>query len=254
MDDISMQMILFLLAAGFVAAFVDSVAGGGGLISLPAMLMTGLPLTVALGTNKLASTTGSLTSTISFMFSGKVNKRLVAWLFPVTFVGAALGAYTVKQIPSQFLQPLVIVLLIAVTVYTIFKKEWGETSTYSGLTRKMAVLSALAAFGLGFYDGFFGPGTGSFLLFAFLMIGFDFVVAAGNAKVLNFASNIASLLTFIMLDSVNYQYGLIAAVGMIVGALTGSQMAIRKGAACVRPLFIAVTVCLIGKQVWDFLK
>lgn len=216
--------------------------------------MTGLPLTVALGTNKLASTTGSLTSTISFMFSGKVNKRLVAWLFPITFIGAALGAYTVKQIPSQFLKPLVIVLLIAVTVYTIFKKDWGEVSTFSGLTRKMAFLSALTAFGLGFYDGFFGPGTGSFLLFAFLMIGFDFVVAAGNAKVLNFASNIASLITFIMLDSVNYYYGLIAAVGMILGAVAGSQVAIRKGAACVRPLFITITVCLIGKQIWDFFK
>lgn len=251
MDDITVQMIVFLLAAGFIAAFVDSVAGGGGLISLPAMLLTGLPLTVALGTNKLASTTGSLTSTISFMISGKVNKRLVAWLFPITFIGAALGAYTVKQIPPQFLKPLVIVLLITVAVYTVFKKEWGETSTYSGLTHKMAVLSALTAFVLGFYDGFFGPGTGSFLLFAFLMIGFDFVVAAGNAKVLNFASNIASLITFIMLDSVNYYYGLIAAVGMIAGALAGSQMAIRKGAACVRPLFIAITLCLIGKQVWD---
>jgi uncharacterized membrane protein YfcA len=254
MEDINVQMILFLLAAGFLSAFVDSMVGGGGLISLPAMLMTGLPMTVALGTNKLASTTGSLTSTISFIFSGKVNKRLVAWLFPITFIGAALGAYTVKQIPSEFLKPLVIVLLIVVAAYTIFKKEWGQTSTYSGMTRKMGMLSALSAFGLGFYDGFFGPGTGSFLLFAFLLIGFDFVVASGNAKVLNFASNIASLLTFIMLDSVNYQYGLIAAVGMIAGALAGSQMAIRKGAACVRPLFITITVCLIGKQIWDFFK
>lgn len=254
MDDISMQMIMFLLVAGFVAAFVDSVAGGGGLISLPAMLMTGLPLTMALGTNKLAGTMGSLTSTISFMFSGKVDKRLASWLFPVTFIGAVLGAYTVKQIPSQFLKPLVIVLLIAVTIYTVLKKEWGQTSTYSGLTRKMAILSAMAAFSLGFYDGFFGPGTGSFMVFAFIMIGFDFVMASGNAKVLNFASNIASLITFIMLDSVNYQYGLIAAVGMIAGALAGSQLAIRKGAACVRPLFIAITVCLIGKQVWDLFK
>ncbi|MNI90396.1 hypothetical protein D3C73_1479130 [compost metagenome] len=104
---------------------------------------------------------------------------------------------------------------------------------------------------IGFYDGFFGPGTGSFLIFAFLMLGFEFVTAAGNAKVLNFASNISSLLTFIALGSVSFYYGLLLGVPMVAGAIIGSKVAIRKGAGYIRPLFITVTVILIGKQIWD---
>ncbi|VBB05873.1 sulfite exporter taue/safe [Lucifera butyrica] len=254
MESLTLQMTIFLLGAGFVASFIDSVAGGGGLVSLPALLLTGLPMPLALGTNKLASSMSSLTSTLSFMYSGKVKYRLVAWLFPLSFAGSVLGAYTVKQIPSEFLRPLVVVLLVAVTIYTVAKKNWGTCSTYTGITGKTAVLSGLAAAALGFYDGFFGPGTGSFLVFAFVMIGFDFVVAAGNAKVLNFASNIAAIITFVVLHSVNYQYGLVMGLGMIAGAIVGSQVAIRKGVAYVRPLFICVTAVLIGKQIWDLLS
>lgn len=109
----------------------------------------------------------------------------------------------------------------------------------------------MAALIIGFYDGFFGPGTGSFLIFAFLMMGFEFVTAAGNAKILNFASNITSLLTFIALGSVSYTHGLILGIPMVIGAVIGSRMAIRKGAAYIKPLFITVTVILIGKQIWD---
>lgn len=253
MESVSLEMVLFLLGSGFIAAFVDSVVGGGGLISVPALLVTGMPPTVVLGTNKLAGTFSSLTSTISFLRSGKVNISLVKYLFPVSFAGAVLGAYTVRHIPPDFLKPLVIVLLILVAVYTLCKKDWGEQATYAGMTGKMAVLSAITAFILGFYDGFFGPGTGSFLIFAFLFIGFDFVQSAGNAKVLNFASNFAALAAFVWMDSVHYLYGIIMAAGMIAGAVAGSQVAIRQGATYVRPLFIAVTVILISKQLWDVL-
>ena len=253
MEMLDTNMLLFLLAAGFLAAFIDSVVGGGGLISTPALMLTGLPPTVVLGTNKLASTMASFTSTISFMRSGKVNMGLVKYLFPLSLIGSALGAYTVTKIPPEFLKPLVVVLLIGVTIYTLFKKDWGSTSTYKGITKKIATLSVTVALIIGFYDGFFGPGTGSFLLFAFLMMGFDFVGAAGNAKVLNFGSNIAGLVTFAILGHINYQYGIPMGIAMIVGALIGSQVAIRKGSTYVRPLFISVTVLMIGKQVWDLL-
>ncbi|WCK53547.1 TSUP family transporter [Aneurinibacillus sp. Ricciae_BoGa-3] len=251
MEHISMHMLFFLLGAGFIASFIDSVVGGGGLISTPALLITGLPSSVVLGTNKLASTMSSLTSTLSFMRSGKITFRLVLKLFPLSLIGSALGAYTVKQIPPEFLKPLVIILLVIVTIYTLTKKDWGKQSTYKGLTTKVAYLTALAALTLGFYDGFFGPGTGSFLLFAFLMIGFDFVSAAGNAKVLNFGSNIAGLATFMALGCVNYTYGILMGLAMVLGALVGSRVAIQKGSTYVRPLFIFVTALLIGKQLWD---
>ncbi|MGZ4032978.1 MAG: sulfite exporter TauE/SafE family protein, partial [Tumebacillaceae bacterium] len=167
MSHVSLQVILLLVAVGFVASFVDSVVGGGGLIALPALLLTGLPPQVVLGTNKLAGTMSSCTSTISFIRSGKVDFQLVKYLFPLSLIGSAAGVFVVKLIPSESLKPLVIVMLVLVTIYTLFKKNWGDKSTYQGMTKKIAVLGAITALGMGFYDGFFGPGTGSFLLFIF---------------------------------------------------------------------------------------
>ncbi len=248
-----MDMLLFLIGAGFIAAFIDSVVGGGGLISVPALLFTGLPPGLVLGTNKLGGTLSSLTSTASFLFSGKINLKLVAVLFPLSFLGSVFGTYTVKQIPSDFLMPLVVGMLVAVTIYTLMKKNWGAKSSYNGLTKKTSVLLGGAAFMIGYYDGFFGPGTGSFLIFAFLLVGFDFVGASANAKVLNLGSNIASLSTFFLLDSVNIYYGLPMGLAMVAGALIGSQFAIRKGSTYVKPLFILVTSLLIGKQIWNLI-
>lgn len=253
MEQIDAALLLLLMAGGFLAAFVDSVVGGGGLIALPLLLATGMPPTVGLGTNKLAGTMSSLTSTLTFIRSGKVNLRLVLILFPLTLAGAAGGTLTVRHIPSDFLRPLVAVMLLIVTLYTLFNKGWGRQSTYTGLTNRSAVWMGIAAVGLGYYDGFFGPGTGSFLIVVFLALGFDFVMAAGNAKVLNFASNIASLATFASIGLVHYGYGLPMGAAMIAGSLIGSRVAIRKGAAYVRPLFMAVCILLVGKQVWDLL-
>jgi hypothetical protein len=254
MYDISLETVLFLLAAGFLAAFIDSSVGGGGLISLPALLLTGMPPGIALGTNKLGSSISSLTSTISFLLSGKVDVKLVRWLFPLSALAAAFGSFLVTHVPSEFLRPLVTVMLVAVAVYTLFKKNWGERSTYRGLTRFTAIGAAVFSISLGFYDGFFGPGTGSFLIFAFLLLGFDFVAAAGNAKVLNFASNAGSLIAFMALGQVHLAYGLIIGAAMVAGALAGSRLAIRRGVSYVKPLFIVVTSLLIGKQVWDLVN
>ncbi|TCP68274.1 TSUP family transporter [Baia soyae] len=252
MDNISIEMLIFLVGAGFLAAFIDSVVGGGGLISIPALLFTGLPPTIALGTNKLASTMGALTSTISFMRSGKVNQKLVMKLFPLSVVGSALGVYIVQLVPSAFLKPLILVLLICVTIYSIMKKDWGMTSTFTSMTLKLAIFIATATFIIGFYDGFLGAGTGSFLLFAFLIMGFDFVESAGNAKALNFGSNLAALATFILFDSVHFTYGLSMGAAMVLGAIVGSKVAIQKGAAYVKILFISVSILMISKSVWDY--
>jgi uncharacterized protein len=248
-----LTMLLFLIIAGFAASFIDSVVGGGGLISVPALLFTGLPPSLVLGTNKLAGTMSSLTSSASFLMSGKIQLRLVAVLFPLSLAGSVLGTFTVKQIPTAFLKPLVVVLLIAVTIYTLCKKNWGNQSRFEGLTRRNSLVLGIGSLVIGFYDGFFGPGTGSFLIFMFLLLGFDFVGASANSKVLNLASNLGSLATFFALKSVNVYYGLPMGLAMIVGALVGSQVAIRKGSTYVKPLFISVTTLLVGKQLWDIL-
>lgn len=253
MENLSLDMLAFLMGAGFVACFIDSVVGGGGLISVPALMLTGLPPVTVLGTNKMASVMGSFTSVLSFMKSGKVDCKLIKFLFPLSLIGSALGVYTVQFIPPHFLKPLVIVLLVLVTIYSLLRKNWGETSTYKGMTDKTAWLSGIIAFVLGFYDGFFGPGTGSFLLFGFLLIGFDFVTASGNARALNFGSNIAAVIVFGAIGSINYYYAIPMGLAMIIGALAGTRMAITKGAAYVRPLFISVSTLLIGKQLWDIM-
>jgi uncharacterized protein len=249
----SLDIIMFLIAAGFVAAFVDAVVGGGGLVTLPALLAVGLPPSLALGTNKFASTMSSLTSMTTFLMHGKIQLRLVAALFPLSLGGAALGAYIIHRLPSDFLRPLVVVLLVAVTIYTLLKKNWGAASVYQGLSTRSAVLLGCGALAIGFYDGFFGPGTGSFLIFMFIFFGFDFVRASANAKVLNFASNLAALIMFWSLGSVSFTYGLPMGLAMILGAYTGSRMAVKHGVKFVKPLFVIMTVGLIGKQIWDVL-
>jgi len=254
LENITIEMVLFLFATGFLAAFIDSVVGGGGMISLPALLSTGLPPTVALGTNKLASTMGSLTSTISFIRSGKVNGRLVSYLFPLAFFGSCIGVIVVQYIPTEFLEPIILVLLSAVAIYTIMKKDWGMRSSSVQLSLKWIVFICAASLTIGFYDGFLGPGTGSFLIFSFLLVGYNFIESAGNAKVLNFASNIAALLAFIYFDSVHFSYGLIMGGAMVFGAIVGSRLAIRKGASYVKILFIIVTVALIAKTIWNYLQ
>lgn len=252
MDDAG--MIVFLMVMGFLASFIDSVVGGGGMVSLPAILFTGISPVAALGTNKVAAVMGALTSFAAFVRSGKVDLSLIKILFPLSFIGSLCGVLVVRQIPPDFLRPMVIVLLLAVTAYSLRRKDWGEVSTYGGLTKKMLYMSCAAAFSLGFYDGFFGPGAGSFLLFAFLFIGFDFIGAAANSRALNFASNIAAALLFSYFDLVNYTYALPMGVAMILGAYCGTKMALTKGVGYVKPLFIAMTSVLIGKQLWDMLK
>ncbi|MFC2637651.1 MAG: sulfite exporter TauE/SafE family protein [Mitsuokella sp.] len=254
MELLDIHTLAFLIFFGFMAAFVDSVVGGGGLISVPALMWTGLPPVTVLGTNKVAAVMGALTSFVTFLRSGKVDGWLIRRLFPFSLVGSGVGVVAVRLVPSEILRPLVVVMLTFVLIYSIVKKEWGRDATYAGMSRRLLMLSVLTAFGFGFYDGFFGPGTGSFLLFAFLMIGFDFVGAAANARALNFASNIAAAILFSYLGEVNFSYAIPMGISMIVGAWCGARVALAKGVGYVRPLFIIMTAVLIGKQILELLK
>ncbi|MGG3451750.1 TSUP family transporter [Domibacillus aminovorans] len=245
------SLLIILIFFGFVAAFIDSVVGGGGLITLPALLFTGLNPAAAVATNKLVGTMGSLTSTLMFYRSGNLDFTSLYKLFPLVFIGSMVGAWTVHLMNPEVLKPLMLVMLAAVTIYTIFKKDWGSISTYKKLSIRHLIIFMFLIFTIGFYDGFLGPGTGSFLMFAFLMIGLDFIKAAGNAKFLNFGSNIAALLIFMNLGQVNYAYGLPMAIAGIAGAMCGSKFAIKRGSGYVRALFITVTFLLLAKNIYD---
>lgn len=244
--------IIFLFTAGFIASFVDSIAGGGGLISLPALMAAGVPPHFALGTNKFASTAASLTSSIRYAQSDKVDFKLLKYLIPFTLVGAALGANTVLAIDQQFLSIMVLVLVLGVGIYSLFSKQVGAVAHFKEYTGFNIAMGIVLAFGLGFYDGFFGPGTGSFLIFGLITLyGFDFVQAGGNARVLNFASNIAALLTFALHRQVNYAVGLPMLIAMIFGARLGTKMALTQGVKIVKPIFVIMSLAVAAKMLWN---
>lgn len=234
--------ILFL--SGLAAGFIDSIAGGGGLISLPMLLTVGVPPQVALGTNKLQGTFGVLTSSFHFIRRGKVNLRDCRVGIVATFLGAVAGAVFVQRLDPAFIGRIVPFLLLLVLVYTVFTKNLGVEDQRP----KMASIPFFVLFGLllGFYDGFFGPGTGSFwtalLLFA---LGYNMTKAIGVTRVMNLTSNVVALAVFIIGGNVNIAAGLVMAAGQVIGARIGANMAITRGVAFIRPVFIAVVMVTV---------
>jgi hypothetical protein len=250
-----MWLNLFIICLlGFLAAAVDAIAGGGGLISLPALLMVGVPPHLALGTNKFSASMASLNSSITYARSGKVHLRLVKWQIPFTLVGALLGARAVLSVSSAFLSKAVLVLILLVGTYTVLHKNLGMKNEFKGLDSRNTSLGCLFALALGFYDGFFGPGTGSFLIFSFIaLFGFDFVIASANSKVLNFTSNLTALLFFVWNGKVLFSYGIPMALFMILGSQVGTRLAIRRGAELVKPIFIAMSLLVAAKLIYQYL-
>lgn len=240
---------LFLGIACFIAAFIDSIAGGGGLISLPAFMAAGLNPHLALGTNKLAAMFSTIGSACRFAKSKIINWDIVLKISPLSFLGAILGAKTVLLIDQKYLNPIALFLLILVLIYTLYNKKMGNVNLFENVTKKSLTYGFILAFLLGFYDGFFGPGTGSFIIFGLIKIfKFDFMKASGNAKILNLASNISSVITFMYYGQIAYIYSLSIGVIMIIGATLGSSFAISKGTKFIRPMFLIVTFIVTIKM------
>ena len=246
--------MLTMAVMGFIAAFIDSVVGGGGLISVPTLMWAGLPMLNVLGTNKFASTMGACAGFLTYLRSGMIDKKIMRIMFPLAFIGSVIGVFVVREIPPDFLRPLVVVMLIVIAIYSVTKKDWKADKKSVRVSHKNYLLGVVLIFVLGFYDGFFGPGTGSFMLFLYLMMGYGFLGAAANARAANFASNLAAVIVFTSLGLVNFDYAIPMGCGMILGAFCGAKMAITKGAAYVHPLFIGMTVILIGKQIIELFK
>lgn len=247
--------LIFLCAAGFFAAFIDSIAGGGGIISVPAFLLAGVPPHLSLGTNKFSSSCASFTSSIKFAQSGKVDFNILKILAPFTLIGSVLGVNTVLLIDASYVNTIVLILLLFVGIYSLFSKTAGIKDDFQGLTSKNKLLGILLAFSLGFYDGFFGPGTGSFLIFGLIKIfSFDFVRAGGNGKALNFISNIAALVMFAIKGQIDYKLGIPVAIFMILGAKFGTKVALDKGAKLMKPIFVTMSLAVAVKMLYGILK
>ena len=248
------DIVKFLILAVFcfIAAVVDAISGGGGLISLPAYFAVGFPPHMALGTNKLSAFLSTFASAFKFWKAKKINVEIVSKLFAFSLAGAAIGVKTAVSIEPKYFKPISFVTLILVFLYTLKNKNIGEVNYYKGTTPKTLLIGKIMAFSLGFYDGFLGPGTGSFLIFCLIKIfKLDFSSASGNTKILNLSSNFASLVIFAFLGKLNWVYGLSIAIVMTFGAIIGSRLAILKGNKFIKPVFLVVTSILILKMSYE---
>jgi uncharacterized protein len=245
--------LTFLVLAALVAAFIDSIVGGGGVITLPALLAAGLPPHVALGTNKLAATGASFTASTQYIRHGAADMRRLRWWFPLAVMGSLTGAAVVVQVPDTFVRAMVVVVMAAMTLYVLLRPRFGAGHAAPATAWRLA-LGGAVALAVGFYDGFLGPGTGSLLLFGLVASqGFSFLQAAGNGRVLNFGSNVAALALFAYLDVVDWSVGLPMLAAMVVGGYAGSRFSLRHGARWIRPLFLAITLSLMVRLLWPWL-
>ncbi len=244
--------IVIICLAGFFGALVDAIVGGGGLITIPALLSVGLPTHLALGTNKFASSFGTISAAYHYYKSGEVEFSILKFLIPLSLVGSAFGVLAVLAIDPSFLKGFIIVMVLVIGLYTLLKKNLGLINHGYEVTRKKIKQAMGLSLGLGFYDGFFGPGTGSFLIFGMIHIfGFDFRKASANSKFLNFASNVTSLVLFLVNGKIMFSYGIPMAISMIIGGKVGTHLAVTKGAKFIKPVFVLVSFGLVLKLSFD---
>jgi uncharacterized membrane protein YfcA len=232
-----------------IAGTIDAIAGGGGLITVPALLTLGLPVPLALGTNKFQSSFGSVSASRHFLNEGAVTLNECRFGILMTLVGAFAGAYAVQQIDTRLLAAVVPWMLAAILAYTLLRPAAG---IHEGPPR-MGTMAFFAVFGLalGFYDGFFGPGTGSFWAIALvLLLGQTFSKATATTKVMNATSNLASLALFILGGHVHYAAGLAMAAGQVVGGRVGAGLVVTRGARFVRPIFIVMATATLARLLW----
>ncbi len=249
-----METLLALCGFAFLAGFIDSVVGGGGLIQLPAMLILlppATPLATVFGTNKMASFFGTTAAAWNYSRHVRIDWRSVGTATVGALVFAALGARAVSLLNPALLRPVVLGLLVLVAIYTFIRKDFGSLHAPRLSPSQRLWIGAGVGSAIGFYDGFFGPGTGSFLIFIFVGIfGFDFLAASAAAKVINSASNFSALASFTLTGHVLYALAVPMAACNILGSLTGTRLAMLRGSQFVRWFFLAVVTAIICKLMY----
>ena len=248
------QQLLIVCPLVFLAGFIDSIAGGGGLISLPAYYMAGLPPHYALGTNKLSSSIGLVFSTGTYLREGYVYKPLIPISVAGALIGSWLGARSILLLDEVFLRWLMVIAIPVLALVIIFKRDLLSPETREFNKTKEQIIAALVALIIGWYDGFFGPGAGTFLMLAFVgILKLDAVTACGNTKIVNFCSNIAALAVFITAGTVNYALALPGAFFAVLGNILGARLTVKNGARLIKPVMLVVVIILMITIVRDLL-
>ncbi|WP_087018192.1 TSUP family transporter [Thaumasiovibrio subtropicus] len=248
--EVTFEVLAFLFFVAGIAGFIDAMAGGGGLLVLPALLSVGVPPTQALATNKLQGTFGSFSASWYFIRNGIVSIKELKLAIVCTFIGSAIGAELVQHIDANVLTSLIPILLIAISLYFLLAPKTEAQDDKPGMATNLFAFSVGTS--IGFYDGFFGPGTGSLFTVCFVALGgFTLVQATARTKVLNFTSNFAALLFFIFAGLPVWELGLVMAVGGFIGAQLGAKAVIGKGQKFIRPMVITMSMLMALKLLWE---
>lgn len=250
MFEVATDLALILMAAAFLAGFVDAIAGGGGLITVPVLLLSGAPPVVALATNKLQGTFGAATATLAYARAGQV--RLAdQWSMALVAAGAgAAGALIAHQVPADVLRLIMPVVLVAIAAFFALKPGLTDADRVQRMAPGLFTVTAVPL--IAAYDGFFGPGTGSFFMLAFVMLaGFGVLKATAHTKLLNFASNLGSLVVFALGGALWWKLGLAMAVAQVAGAALGARLAMRVGARLIKPLLVVTSSALAARLIWQ---
>jgi len=244
-----------LALTAFCAGWVDAIAGGGGLLTLPALFLAGLPPKMALGTNKVQAICGTLAAAHRFWRAGKVDVAVLQRLVPLALAGSALGTTAVLALSPDLIKPLFVPVFVAIGVYMAVKGDTGAEAAPERRTRKRDMATCALVLLIGAYDGFFGPGTGVFLFMVLVLVsGFDAVTATGTTKVVNAATNGAALAVFLTNGSLYPALGLCMACANALGGHAGSHMAITKGQRLIRWVVTVVVLVLATRLAWDVLR
>lgn len=250
--DIDIWLIMILSAASFLAGFIDSIAGGGGLLLVPSLLIGGLPPQIALGTNKFAATLGTSAALTNFIFNKKVIWKIAAIGIVFALVGASIGSKAILSFDSEMVGKI-IVFLLPIAIFVTLTAKKGSNKNLDLKSKKIYILTPIICSIVGFYDGFFGPGTGSFFIIAFsLLLGLNLVSASATSKVFNFISNLGALVIFVLNGKVIYHLGIPLAIANILGNYVGSHLVIKKGARVVKIFLIISLTILMISLVWKY--
>lgn len=250
--ELGLDTYAILTAVAFIAGIIDAIAGGGGLLTVPAMLSAGMPPIAVLATNKLQSSFGSATASWNFSRSNMIDWRSYWPTALVILILAGVGAWVVQSIKADALNLIVPILLVAVAAYVLLSPRMHDEDAHHRIGKE-AYLPI--AGGIGFYDGFFGPGTGSFFATTLVSLrGMGLTRATAHSKAFNFASNFGSLLVFLVGGHILFALGLCMAVGNTLGAYVGSHMAMRFGAKVIRPLLVVISLALTARLLWNALQ
>ncbi|MBF0247674.1 MAG: TSUP family transporter [Alphaproteobacteria bacterium] len=250
MDAMALDVLALLFLAGLAGGFVDAIAGGGGLISVPALLATGMGPVAALATNKAQAMFGSFTATRAYAKRGHVDLRAMKAAVAWTFTGSVVGAVAVQSLSSDIMMQLIPFLLIAAALYFAFGPNIGHVDRHHLMNTGPFYM--LFGLGIGFYDGFFGPGTGRcWALACVSILGFNMLKATAHTKVVNFTSNFAAFLVFAVGGHVLWLPALVMAAGQLVGARLGANTAMKHGAGVIRPMLVVMSLAITAKLIYD---